>query len=161
MKRFKNILYHADGAETDNRSLNRAVALAQCNDAALTVIDVVGESGLASEVEERFGLDLNTMLRQRRLEVLELLVKPHRNSGIKIYTQVVSGAPFIELICAVQRNGYDLLMKTARPPEGMVERLFGSTDMHVVRKCPCPVWVDNPESAYPYRNIVVSPVTLP
>jgi universal stress protein E len=99
---------------------------------------------------------VNTLLRQRRLEELESLLETHRNSGVRIYTQVVSGTSFIELIRAVQLNGYDLLMKAARPPEGLAERLFGSTDMHILRKCPCPVWVDTPESAHPYRNIVVA-----
>lgn len=156
MKRFKNILYHADGAETASTSLNRAVALAQSNDAELTVMDVVAESDFASEVELRFGLNLKTLLHQRRLEELESLIEPYHKSGINIHTQVVSGTPFIELIRTVQLNGYDLLMKAARPPAGLAERLFGSNDMHILRKCPCPVWVDRPESTHPYRNIVVA-----
>jgi nucleotide-binding universal stress UspA family protein len=58
MRRFKNILYYADGAATQSASLNRAVALAQSNSAALTAMDVIAESDLASEVEQRFGLKL-------------------------------------------------------------------------------------------------------
>ena len=156
MKRFKNILYHADDAISHGRSLDRAVALAQSNSAALTVMDVVPESDLAAGVEQRLDLSLNKIFRQSRLEELEALVEPHRNSGVRIYIQIVAGNPFIELIRAVQLNGYDLLMKAPRPPEGLAERLFGSTDMHILRKCPCPVWIDRPESAHPYRNIVAA-----
>lgn len=156
MKRFKNILYHADGAESPSTSLDRAVALARSNNAALTIVDVVPESNLGSEVAQRFGLNLNALLRQRRLEELEVLTQPHRNSDVRIYTQVVSGTPFIELIRAVQLNGYDLLIKAPRPPEGLTERLLGSADMHILRKCPCPVWMNRPESAHPYRNIVAA-----
>ena len=43
MKRFKTILFHADGAESQSTSLDRAVALARSNHAALTVMDVVPE----------------------------------------------------------------------------------------------------------------------
>ena len=156
MKRFKNILYHADSAEHQSPSLNRAVALAQSNKAGLTVMDVVRESSLASDVEQRFGLNLNTLLRQRRLDELEALIEPYRNSGVRVYTQVVSGTPFIELIRAVQLNGHDLVIKAPRSPAGLAERLFGSEDMHILRKCPCPVWMDRPESAHPYRNIVAA-----
>ena len=156
MKRFKNILYHADGTDSEGRSLNRAVTLAKTNDAALTVIDVVSKADLASDVSKRFGIDLNRLLRQRRFEELETLIEPHVQSGVKVYTQVVSGSPFLELCRAVQINGYDLLMKAPRAEEGLAERLFGSNDMHLLRKCPCPVWIDRPESAHPYRNIIAA-----
>lgn len=156
MKRFKNILYHADGAESDGTALDRAVAFAQSNDANLTVIDVVAESNLASEMKQRLGLNLNALVYQRRLEEIQALIEPHRSSGVRIDTKVVSGTPFIEIIRAVQRNGYDLLIKAPRRPEGLAERLVVSADMHIVRKCPCPVWMDRPESAHPYRNIVAA-----
>ncbi len=157
MKRFKNILYHADGDLADSESLDRAVDLARRNGAMLTVMDVVAESELAVDVEKRLDLNLNQLLRQRRLEELERLVEPHMNSSLPIYTQIGSGKPFIELIRAVQRNGYDLLIKAPHPPEGLTERLFyGSFDLHLLRKCPCPVWIDRPESAHPYRNILAA-----
>ena len=73
-----------------------------------------------------------------------------------IYTQVLTGIPFIEVINAVQRNGYDLLMKVARPSGKLAERLFGSSDMHLLRKCPCPVWIDRPDCAHPYQNILAA-----
>lgn len=157
MKRFKNILYHADGDMADNESLDRAVNLARRNDAMLTVMDVVAESELAVDVEKHLDINLNQLLRERRLEELERLVEPHMNSGLLINTQIGSGKPFIELIHAVQRNGYDLLMKAPHPPEGLTERFFyGSFDLHLLRKCPCPVWIDRPESAHPYRQILAA-----
>ena len=149
MKRFKNILYHADGGEFQNTALDRAVALAQSNDADLTVMDVVAESNLASEMEQRLGRNLNALLYQRRLEEIQALIEPHRSGGIRISTQVVSGTSFIELIRAVQRNGYDLLIKAPRRPEGLAERLVVSADMHILRKCPCPVWMDRPDLLLP------------
>ena len=157
MKRFKNILYHADGELADSESLDRAVDLARRNDAMLTVMDVVAESDLAVDVEKHLDIKLNQLLRQRRLEELERLIQPHMNSGPPIYTQIGSGTPFIELIRAVQRNGYDLLMKAPHPPEGLTKRFFyGSFDLHLLRKCPCPVWIDRPESAHPYRKILAA-----
>jgi nucleotide-binding universal stress UspA family protein len=157
MKRFKNILYHADGDTPSHESLHRALALAQANTARLTVMDVVPATETAADIEQRCDLNLQELMRQRRLEQLEAWLEPHTRNGSPIYTQVVSGTPFIELIRAVQRNGYDLLIKPPHPHEGLTERLlYGSFDLHLLRKCSCPVWIDRPESAHPYRNILAA-----
>ncbi len=136
MKRFTNILYFADHPDTQRVTLERAAALAKTNDARLTVMDVTSEAEEAKEVEKRFGIDLNAALRERRLEQLEALTAPHAEAGVVIYTQVLTGLPFIEVIRDVQRNGYDLLMKVAQPCARLADRLFGSSDMHLLRKCP-------------------------
>ena len=47
MKRFKNILYLADGRGSQRQGLERAVALAQTNQARLTIIDVTEQIGRA------------------------------------------------------------------------------------------------------------------
>ena len=137
-------------------TLERTAALAKTNDARLTVMDVTADAEEATEVEKRFGIDLNAALRERRLEQLEALTAPHAEAGVMIYTQVLTGKPFIEVIRAVQRNGYDLLMKAACPSGELSERLFGSSDMHLLRKCPCPVWIDRSHGALPYQNILAA-----
>lgn len=54
---------------------------------------------------------------------------------------IVHGKPFIEIIRHVIREEIDLVIKTASPLSGVQTFLFGSTDQHLVRKCPCPVWL--------------------
>lgn len=157
MKRFKNILYHADGNNPSAESLGRAVKLAQSNDAKLTIMDVIAESELTAEVERYHQFDLQNLLRQRRLEQLENLVEPYNDDGLSMRIRVISGKPFIELIREIQRNDHDLLIKPPHLTEGLTERLFyGSFDLHLLRKCPCPVWIDRPESAHPYRQILAA-----
>ena len=156
MKRFKNIFYYADQPDIQPVKLARAVALAKTNRARLTVMDVTAEAEEASEIEKRFGIDLNAALRERRLQQLEALIASHSAAGVMIYPQVLTGTPFIEVIRAVKRDGYDLLMKAGRPFGGLAERLFGSSDMHLLRKCPCPVWVDRPDCAHTYKIILAA-----
>jgi len=156
MKRFKNILYFADGAPQRCSALDRAMSLARSNHARLTVIDVLPEADSTEEIEERLGTELNELLRQRRQEMLEDLLAPLQEKDALIYTRVATGSPFVEVIRAVLRNGYDLVIKAARPPEGFSERVFGSTDMHLLRKCPCPVWIDRPDAALPYRTVLAA-----
>jgi universal stress protein E len=40
--------------------------------------------------------------------------------------------------------------------DGVIERLFGSTDMHLLRKCPCPVWLMKSSMAEHYRKILAA-----
>jgi nucleotide-binding universal stress UspA family protein len=53
----------------------------------------------------------------------------------------LSGVPFLEIIREVLRGDHDLVMTTAKGRTSLRERFFGSTTMHLMRKCPCPVWV--------------------
>ena len=45
---------------------------------------------------------------------------------------------FLEIIREVLRNGHDLVIKAAESG-GLLDRVFGSNDMHLLRKCMCPV----------------------
>jgi nucleotide-binding universal stress UspA family protein len=49
------------------------------------------------------------------------------------------------LIKQVLREGHDLVLKSAQGTSRAKLLLFGSTDMHLMRKCPCPVWMLGPE----------------
>ncbi len=156
MQRFKNILYFADGRLEAGPALQRAVALANSNDARLTVIDVIEPQEDLPEVRAGFGSDLNEILREHRRQALEEMLRPFNGSDSIIYTQVLTGTPFIEVIRSVLGSRYDLVIKTCRPPEGLSEHLLGSTDMHLMRKCPCPVWIDRPTATLPYRRILAA-----
>jgi nucleotide-binding universal stress UspA family protein len=118
---------------------------------------VIPETELSPDVEQQLGLKLHELRHQRRLEQLQALMEPYSQSDIPIDIQVVAGTSFIELIRAVQRHDFDLLIKAPHPPTGLTQRLlYGSFDLHLLRKCPCPVWIDRPESAHPYRNILAA-----
>lgn len=48
------------------------------------------------------------------------------------------GKDFIETIKCVQEGGYDLLISAPHEPGNAPD----STSMHFLRKCPCPVWIN-------------------
>lgn len=156
MKRFKNILYFADGATDKNHALDRAVQLAHSNGARLTVIDVLEKIRSSSEIERVFGADLNQILRDRRQQDLDKLVDTCGRADLPIDTQVVNGIAFVQVVRTVLVNGHDLLIKAAKPPRDLSERVLGSTDMHLLRKCPCPVWIDRPNAAFPYTSVLAA-----
>lgn len=156
MKRFKNILFIADCQHGLNAALDRAVALSQTSGARLTVMDVSPEAGLADYIKQVYAVDLNAQLREQCLQSLEALTQPYTDAGIPIYTKVATGTPFIEVVRAVQRNAHDLVMKVAQHETGLAPSLFGSTDMHLLRKCPCPVWIDQSGGAPVYRRLLAA-----
>ncbi|MDD3081284.1 MAG: universal stress protein [Desulfobacterales bacterium] len=136
MKRFKNILYVTEETVDQASAVARAVSLAENNQAELTILEVI------PSVPNRLQAETSAM----RMQVLESLIEPCRHR-MKIRLDVRMGTVFLEIIRAVLRDGYDLVVKPAENPD-FLKRLFGSDDMHLLRKCPCPVWfMKSPEKS--------------
>jgi nucleotide-binding universal stress UspA family protein len=89
-------------------------------------------------------------------QLLEKWVDLVRQSGVPVGGKVLCGTPFLEIIREVLRNEHDLVMTTAERRGGVKERLFGSTTMHLMRKCPCPVWVIRPTQPERYTRILAA-----
>ena len=79
-----------------------------------------------------------------------------RQSGVQASGEMLYGMPFLEIIREVLRNEHDLVMTTAEGRGDLKERLFGSTTMHLMRKCPCPVWVVKPSPPERYSRILAA-----
>ncbi|MBT2968747.1 MAG: hypothetical protein B6D72_16200 [gamma proteobacterium symbiont of Ctena orbiculata] len=156
MKRFKNIVYFAEDTHEPDHALERAFLLAKNNQARLTMLDVIQPIDIPREVTDRFDFDLVERLKQQRLEQLEALADSFKSTDSLTYAKVLVGTPFIEVIQAVATHGYDLVIKSARCCDGLSDRLFGSTDLHLLRKCPCPVWVDRPGAAAQYEQVLAA-----
>jgi nucleotide-binding universal stress UspA family protein len=148
MQALKHILYFADGEFGPTRAFRRAVALAREHGARLTLMDVTIESGIGADLVKRFGLADDVQQSEQRLYALTHLAEDWVR-GQPPRLRVTIGTPFIEVIQAVQRDGHDLVIKPVRERPGC-RGLFASTDMHLLRKCPCTVWIDRePEHAEP------------
>jgi nucleotide-binding universal stress UspA family protein len=156
MKHFTHILYVLDQEAEQPCGLERAVALARGNQARLKVVSVVESLPPGTPLE---GLDLTTddLLAASRAECeqrLNTLVEPLRDA-VTIETKVLTGKLFLEVIREVLRHGHDLVMKCVadRPP---MAALFGSEDLHLLRKCPCPLWLGRPQDALNDRRVLAA-----
>jgi nucleotide-binding universal stress UspA family protein len=156
MKRFKNILYVDETGVAAASSLARAASLARNNQARLTVIDVVREvsAGIGMPAGGPISADLTAAVVAKRREALEASVAGHRG-GLAVAVEVLVGRKFLEVIGKVIRDGCDLVIKPAEDPSWL-DRLFGSEDMHLLRKCPCPVWLIKPGEPSNYRHILAA-----
>jgi len=152
MNRFNNILCVVEPGEAYKPALERAVSLAENNQASLTVVNVI-EHVTAAEAGT-ISAELQNALQSSHAQQLESLVKPYRKR-IAIQTQLLTGTPFLEIIRQVLRNAHDLLIKMPENQDWL-DRLFGSDDMHLLRKCPCPTWLIKPQAPKSYRRIMVA-----
>jgi len=156
VKRFRNILFVHQLAVDDPAAFQRAAALAEENRARLKVIEVLEEVSPDIGVPVPVALTdvlRNTLIEESR-EQMEELVAPLRGK-IDIVVDVLTGTPFLEIIREVLRNRHDLVIKAA-DKGGLITRVFGSTDMHLLRKCPCPVWLHKHGHDKPYHRILAA-----
>ena len=105
---------------------------------------------------EELPLDVQEYIIQEEKHDLELIVASIRQAGVQVSSKVLYGSPFLEIIREVMRGGYDLVMIAAEGRTGLKEVLFGSTTMHLMRKCPCPVWVMKPTQPKHYSHILAA-----
>lgn len=143
MARFENIL--VVGAD-DSAALARAARLARSFHARLTFVEVVQPPSKRWRHVSLGGtrIDLQDVLLQDAHRRLEQAAASMAAEGLGIKTKVLVGTPFLEVIRDVIRHGHDLVMMAAERGGGIKQRLLGSTSMHLVRKCPCPVWIMKP-----------------
>lgn len=145
MKRFRNILLVAPADGTDiGPAMERATELTLRNTARLTLTSVVDEVPKRRiRRAQRQGLDLPAALVGERRRELDQIADTYESEGVTIGVSVDVGVPFIETIRRVLRDGHDLVIT----PEEAGQAGFGSRTKHLLRKCPCPVWVVRPDRA--------------
>jgi nucleotide-binding universal stress UspA family protein len=158
MKRFKNILYVVERAVDQHAAIAKAVSLAQDNQARLTVLDVLPPvtGGYNLPPGGPVTADLKAALYAQHRDAAEQLLAPHRAATkLDIRLELREGTVFLQAIQEVLREGYDLVIKAAEDPS-WIDRLFGSDDMHLLRKCPCPVWLIKAEDKPNYGCILAA-----
>ena len=146
MKRFKDILLVCDERSVHEALIGRAIWLAKSNGARLTLLDSV--EAAPGELADMFGMlpdiradDVADEVLAFHRERLARVAGPIKAEGIETRELVLQGIPFVEIIRLVLRDGYDLVMKGAAGESEGSSLFFASTDLHLMRKCPCPVWV--------------------
>lgn len=156
MKLFKHILYVSEASVAQEPSIARAVSVAKNNQADLTVIDVIPAltAGIGLLPGGHTADELQTAMVSERRKWLESLVGPYEER-LSIRLDVLVGKTYLEVIRAILRHKYDLLIKPAENPN-FLERLFGSDDMQLLRNCPCPVWLTRSAEQSDYARILAA-----
>lgn len=156
MRRFKNILCVIEHGEASKPALERAVALAENNQASLTVVDVVPRvvSGIGVPDGGSICAELAEAMMREHETRMETLIETYRQH-FDIQCKLLLGSSSLEVIREVMRSGHDLVIKCPESPSWM-GRFFVGDDMQLLRKCPCPVWLVKPKTADSYQRILVA-----
>jgi nucleotide-binding universal stress UspA family protein len=76
--------------------------------------------------------------------------------GRAIELHVAVGKAYLEIIRHVAETGCDFVVKQAEPLSGLQRFLFASTDQHLLRKCPCPVWLQTQGARTAPRRVLAA-----
>ena len=159
MTRFKNILLVLHGKNNEEETVKRAFALAKNNKAKLTIVDVLEE--LPQTMKDYLKIvsaqELEKIVAEERVSEIQTLIKSiETKKRLKPIVKTLVGKPHIEIIKEVLRNKHELVMKTPEGKGGTKEALFGSIDINLMRKCPCPVWMIKPSESKKYSRILAA-----
>ncbi len=160
MKNFKNILFIVDAEMQCRPAFERAMLLAENNQANLTVAAIVDDlpDNYHQTIHGISQAEINEPIKDERLKQIENLVASiQNNKKVKVITKLLVGKPFFAIIHEVLTQNMELVIKTVDVyKETFMSRLFGSSDMSLLRKCPCPVWLLKTSVHERYKKILVA-----
>ncbi|WP_152613113.1 universal stress protein [Tateyamaria sp. ANG-S1] len=159
MKRFKNILVVSNPEGVSDALVARARWLAKANGAHLTLMDVseTDQSDMArmlATLSGQRGREVGAELIAARKEQLEQVAVGLRQEGAEVTTMLAQGVGFIEVIRHVLTYDNDLVLKAA--DQTPTWNVLGGPDLHLLRKCPCPVWILNSKAEPKAKRIVAA-----
>jgi len=140
MQRFKNILYIMGSEAENNIVFKRALLLAENNQAKLTVVSIADE--ISTDVK-LYKTRLSSqeiqsqIIQENQKDIDNLLATFSVENRPNIESKILIGTAYLEIIREVMRGDFDLVIKAVTESN----KMFGANDMHLLRKCPCPIWL--------------------
>ncbi len=145
MKRFKNILAVYNDAIGAEDALTQAAALARSNRARLTLVDVHNQS------------TVTPAQRKEREKCLQRTVNHLKLDGVeRVSFELLVGTESVEIIAQVKRGKHDIVVASAEGGSAIRNALYGRTAIHLIRKCPCPVWLLKPGHSLQYGRVLAA-----
>jgi len=164
MKRFKNILVVAGDDPGFPALLTRAVDLAVRNDGRVTLFGHVDSERTRRSIVMQDGESYDVgrlLLDARREELQDLAALADRTTEaphVPVEVVVSAGRDFVEVIRTVSSRSHDLVMVGGTPASRFPALAGSSLAMHLLRKCPVPVWVSSEsEGVSPDVAVAVGP----
>ena len=156
MKRFSRILCIVDPDKTMDTVIAQSMRIAEDHQAQISFMSVLKTAKpwrTAFQNKEKYGKELSQIGENQRAAI-ERRIRSLAPS-MKADIVVASGIAFIEIIKRVIHSQHDLVVKCAEDMDWM-DRMLGSEDMHLLRKCPCPVLMLKPEFKDSFRKVLAT-----
>lgn len=158
LESLRKILLLTSPRSAAEPAFDRALILAKAANAVLTLLDVAEAPPAEAKLTmpERTLETLLETSHEAQTARLEELRERARAAGISADTIAESGDPYRRAIEHVLADDYDLLIKTNDSLPTGARAAYGSTDKHLLRKCPCPTWIVHPEHAPRHATILAA-----
>ena len=152
---YKNILCVLSDSHRQDDTVAQALHIAKAHQASLTImLSLEALPPNASMVMESFTyIDSQQSMETQAKHWLKEQAESWRNQ-YPVATEVTVGQPLIDIVSYAVNHDIDLVIKRAE--ESFLDKLFGSLDMRLFRKCPCPVWIINHKPRSQYKNVVAA-----
>ncbi|MFA6700052.1 MAG: universal stress protein [Thiomicrospira sp.] len=157
--KLNHILLVSQNIEKEQALFDWTLALAKVQQAKVTVLRVLPEvePGLAAWLSQRQPSELAQAQREQALSEMRPWQQAAQGFGVALVARVEFGKLFYKAIQAVIQQGMDLVVKQIDTPEQGVSRiLFGTQDLHLLRKCPCPVLLHKSDAGLPFKRVMAS-----
>jgi universal stress protein E len=154
--RQKRILAYLEPNAKNGTLLSILRRLALRNGSEVLALRVLREFPWYARVGVGGSKEIRTALSREAAAALEGEVQLLVRAGVKVQTRVTWGRPFAVIIREALRRSTWLVMKTAHGGANRDSRLFGSTAMHLLRKCPVPVWIVKPHRSARVRRVLAA-----
>lgn len=156
MKRFNKILCVVDPVETMDTAVVQSMRIAEDHQADITFISVIKKTRFWRSTflnKTEYAKELEEVVDSKRTAIERDLHSLFPTAQARV--EVLTGIAFMEAIRFVINNQYDLVVKCAEDVDWM-ERMLGSEDMHLIRKCPCPVLMLKPGNTASFRKVLAT-----
>ena len=158
MNTFKKILVATPDGLIQPSVISQSAKLANKQQSHVTFFSVTKEL-----TQEQFSwtstlkpVELMANLFEEQRISLSNNVEKFQDNFSSVDTCNAVGLPFIEVTKKVQQDNYDLVILAAKESNQPRKRFFGSTTVHLMRKCPCPVLAIGPQEAKPIKRIIAA-----
>jgi nucleotide-binding universal stress UspA family protein len=154
MKPFKNILVIPKHPLADDPVLVRAAELALSSGGRITVMWPIEDD----EMKELIIAEADEKELASIEDQLNAAVEPLRRKNIPVGTQILTGSSFEDIVVRAfeLEPDHDLVMKVARGRHEEESSRFGARALHLMRRCPCPVWIVDPERKASEGNVLAA-----
>lgn len=148
---FRSILVDTDTAAEVHPAFQQACDLAARLGASVTLVDVIED--LPSSAHNVFMRKLEAGVVDGRRAALARLAQTRPD--VHVETAVLRGKPAIALVQQVLRGNHDLVVRS-HPRDLVPGQQDGAVDMHLLRTCPCPVWLVGPQPVVQAPHILAA-----
>ncbi len=151
------ILAVADASNTQI-ALKTAAALAATHGATLEIVacfEPPHDLTLLSRVAGRTPDKLLDEAMERTRDMISTRIAQVMRTPTPLSSFLI-GKAYREIIGHVAASGCDFVVKAVEPLSAVDRFLFASTDQHLLRACPCPVWLQTPTAPHRPKRVMAA-----